>query len=605
MQASSDQEPGGSDALKRYGPIAAIVVVIAVVAALVLSGGGGDDDDDVGATDSTAVTDDDGPDEADPGDEDPGDDEGNETPSVPEGAISYAQAEELGILDQVTFMDTCDTELGRVALPWFFAPECYANADDNGGDTHRGVTGDTITVVYYNAPDVDPTLDFITGPINNDDTAAQIAETMQNYNEMFNALFQTYGRTVDLQILNASGTSEDETAAIADAQRAVEEFGAFAVIGGPALATDAWVRAITDQGVICICGARSQQFHDNAAPYAYSVTQNQSQTNIHSVEYVVKKLAGKEAVHAGDEAFHSQERTLGLLYITSGEESEIANDEYEALLNDNGVELTERVSYDLSQLLTSPEIATNAIAKFKAAGVTTILLRGDPVGPSNFTQEATAQEYFPEWVVTGGTLVDTTVFGRVYDQAQWANAFGITTGAVDTTPTLAAAYSLHEWYFGSPPPADETANVLIPGISLFFNGVQTAGPNLNPETFRDGFFSGEPTANAITEPSLSYGDHGLWDALGTPTGCNTDSPSGCDWNGIDDFTEFWWDADEVGPDELNREAPGMLRFVDGGTRYYPGEWNEELRVFEEEGSVTIFEVPPAEEAPPEYPSPNN
>ena len=37
----------------------------------------------------------------------------------------------------------------------------------------------------------------------------------------------------------------------------------------------------------------------------------------------------------------------------------------------------------------------------KAAGVTTIVFSGDPVAPRDFTKEATAQEYFPEWFIAG------------------------------------------------------------------------------------------------------------------------------------------------------------------------------------------------------------
>lgn len=143
MQPSSDQptDPGGGgNALRRFGPIVAIVAVIAVVAALVLTGGGDDDADDQATTDTTA---------------------GDDTPAErPAGAISWTQAQDEGL--DVEFPDTCDPETGRVAIPYFYAPECFADVDDNGGATHTGVTADSITVVYYSAPEDDPVLDFIT-----------------------------------------------------------------------------------------------------------------------------------------------------------------------------------------------------------------------------------------------------------------------------------------------------------------------------------------------------------------------------------------------------------------------------------------------------------
>jgi hypothetical protein len=50
---------------------------------------------------------------------------------------------------------------------------------------------------------------------------------------------------------------------------------------------------------------------------------------------------------------------------------------------------------------------------------------GDPIMPIYLTKAATDQNYFPEWIITGTVLTDTTVFGRLYDQKQWAHAFGI------------------------------------------------------------------------------------------------------------------------------------------------------------------------------------
>ena len=46
----------------------------------------------------------------------------------------------------------------------------------------------------------------------------------------------------------------------------------------------------------------------------------------------------------------------------------------------------------------------------------------------------------------------------------------------------------------------------------------------------------------------------------------------------------------------------MWRYVDGGKRYLPGEWTDEVRLFDPEGSETILDAPPEGEAPPEYPA---
>ncbi len=574
MQPSSDQNTGGSagSPLRRYGPVIAIVAVIAVIVGVVFATGGDDDDT---ATDGTTSSS--GPDATDG------------PVQRPAGAISWTQAQEENL--DVTFPETCDMERGTVAIPYFFAPECYADADDNGGATSTGVTGDSITVVYYSAPANDPVLDFITGPIQNDDTPEQIQETVLGFADLFGAYYQTYGRTVEVKVVNASGTSTDEVAARADAQKAIEEHKPFAAWGGPALTT-AWADEMAAAGVVCIgCGSTGgETYRDERAPHLISIGMAGDQTNRHGAEYIGKKLAGKKAEFSGD--FTTVDRKFGLLYIRSSEESDKTADAFIDLLGDQDVEIAERVSYvlDPGRL---PEQATSAISKLKAAGVTSVIIQADPVAPANFTQEATTQEYFPEWIVIGGTLVDTTVFGRVFDQAQWTHAFGITAGAVATAPELDPGFFLYEWFKGEEPPAAETAPILYPTPSLFFSILQSAGPDLTPETFRDGLFSGEPTRGAITAPSLSWGDHGLWPGAKVAT----------DWSGVDDATEWWWDATATGPDEIQREGTGMLRFVDGGKRYLPGAWDGTVKLFQEEGSVIILQDPPADETPPDYPSP--
>ena len=47
----------------------------------------------------------------------------------------------------------------------------------------------------------------------------------------------------------------------------------------------------------------------------------------------------------------------------------------------------------------------------------------------------------------------------------------------------------------------------------------------------------------------------------------------------------------------------MIRFVAGGKRYLPGEWDDSDALFDPADTVTIFDEPPADERAPEYPSP--
>ncbi|HAS11918.1 MAG TPA: hypothetical protein DCS55_15590, partial [Acidimicrobiaceae bacterium] len=106
--------------------------MIAVVIGLVVAGGGDDDDDE-----ATAAVDD----TSEETTSEDGSETEAETPEI-QGAISWTQAQDEGL--DVTFPDTCDPETGQAAIPYFFAAECYADVEDNGGATSQGVTEDTI-----------------------------------------------------------------------------------------------------------------------------------------------------------------------------------------------------------------------------------------------------------------------------------------------------------------------------------------------------------------------------------------------------------------------------------------------------------------------------
>ena len=566
MQPSSATSgPDRGSNLRRYGPIIAIVVVIAIVVAVVLIAGGSDSKKPA-ATSSGSSTSSGGGTAA--------------TGNYPEGAVAFSQK-----ASDSEFPSTCDKSTGRVAIPFFFAAECFANVKDNGGATARGVTADSITVVVYLAPDTDPVLDFITAAIKDDDTADQIQATYEGYNQLFNEYYQTYGRKVVLKFLHGSGASENEVTARADAVKAVDELGAFAVWGGPVL-SPAWTEEIKARGVICLgCPAIP-----DPSPTVFPVTASGAQTRVHLAEYITKKLNGKPAQFAGEDDFKTKTRVLGQVYISQpGTPAEKDAADFKANLAKDGVTI-QQVPYRLDDLIANPEVATNVISKLKAAGVTTVIVNADPIAPKSFTEEATKQNYFPEWIYGGNALVDTNVFGRTYDQKQWAHAFGISSLAarVENGDNDGGLYT---WYTGTRPPAPKTYGVLFPQPSLFFAGLQAAGPHLTVDSFRQGLFAIEPGngARTVTQVGITYGNHGIWPET--------------DFYGIDDFTEIWWDPTASGKDETEVDGAGLMRFVDGGKRYRPGEWPSELKVFDPTGTSTLYTDIPAAEKPKQYPSP--
>ncbi|HUS43567.1 MAG TPA: ABC transporter substrate-binding protein [Ilumatobacteraceae bacterium] len=589
-------EGGGSSSntLKKWGPIGAIVLVIAAVAGIVLVTSSDDDDGDAGADTTTAVTEapeatdapdtTDAPEETTPDDTEP--DGGGGEITFP---LSFSQAEEQGI--DVAWDERCDPATGNLAIEWFFAPECYAPFEgDNGGETTRGVTADTIKVVQYQGPDDDPIINYLAEPISVDDTNAESQQTANDMLGLFEQFYELYGRTIELEFYESTGFANDPTVARADAVRIAEDFEPFVVLGGPAL-TNAFADELAARGVMCVACTPGQppDWFAERDPYVYSLGISAAQSRAHATEFISKQIVGGNADFAGDEAFQAQPRSFGHVWISSSPESPVIAAAFEADLTEAGAAIVESLPYELNPATIQAQ-ASQIIAKLKASGVSTVILVSDGIAPRDLTNEATAQEYFPEWIIAAPALSDLTAFGRTYDQTQWAHAVAIRADtAVPVTPEISGFYGLYQWFMGAEPPAKDTITLLISPYTLLAANLQAVGPNLTPETFRDALFAGGGTTPALTEPLLTYGDKGIWPDT--------------DFNGIDDATLVWWDPTAVGPDEIRKEGTGMWAFVDGGKRYLPGEWPTENKLFDPEGAVTIYEVAPPEETPPDYPSP--
>jgi hypothetical protein len=593
MQPAQAEGTGSSSSsLKKWGPIAAIGLVVAAIVGLVVVSGG--DDDDAAPVDTTTAATEPASTEA-PADTTPAETtpEGTEPPAGGDGGpivypLSFSQAEEQGI--DVAWDERCDTTTGQLAIQWFFAPECFAPFEgDNGGATSRGVTADTIKVVQYFGPDDDPIINYLSDAVAVDDTNAESEQTARDMLGMFDQFYETYGRKIELETYVSTGLANDEVTARADAVRIAEDYEPFVVLGGPAL-TSAFADELAAREVMCIGCTPGQppEWYAERDPYVWGLGISAGQARTHDREFIAKQLIGGNAEYAGDEAFTTQPRKFGHVYISSSPESQVIADEFVAGMTEDGADIAEVLPYTLDPGTIQSQ-ASQIIAKLKASGVTTVVLASDGIAPRDLTKEATAQEYYPEWVIVAPALSDLTAFGRTYDQTQWAHAFGVTHGAAPVTPETAGFYGLYQWFMGKEAPAKDTIGLLMPNYTLLAATLQGTGPDLTPQTWRDALFAAPGTTQAISQPYLTYGDKGYWPDV--------------DYNGVDDATIIWWDPAATGPDEIRKEGTGMYTFVDGGKRYLPGEWPTESKLFDPEGAVTLYAEPPAGEAPPSYPSP--
>ncbi len=578
---------GGSNAMKRYLPVIAIGVVAVLVLALLLWPKG----DDKGATDTTA------PASTSTGNSTPGTDTpgtGGSTAVDTSAPFFFEEAKAAGIENTIDWTDRCDTTVGRYAYPSPYAMPCIAPfSGDNGGATAKGVTADAIKVVVYQAQENDPIIQFIAGQVKNDDTNAQQADTIQKISEMFGHFAETYGRTLQFEFYTATGLANDEVSAKADAT-AIAEKEPFAVWGSPAFAGKPFAEELAAQKVLCLCtGGGDAKFVQERAPYLVTLVPSVMEGTLHLAEFVGKRLVGGKAVHSGD--FVDVDRKIGLVYISTTAESQKQAETLKATIkSDYGGDLADLVPYTIDPA-TLQEQAATIIARLKSEGITTVIFVGDPVAPISLTKEATAQAYFPEWILGGAGYTETTAFARTYDPAQWAHAFGVCWYPAPVALDKAGPYRRYTWYYGEDPAARESVNDLENNAAFLYYFLQAAGPNLTPQSLIDAMFNtAQNPSDPLTAVRLSWGTKGRWPAELEP-----------DYYGVDDQTEIWWDPTATGQDELGREGTGMYRWVAGGKRYYPGERPADAGAFfVQEGSVARYDDLPKGEELPDYPRPS-
>jgi hypothetical protein len=556
----------------RYAPFIAILVIVAIVAVVLVAIGGDDEDD---SNDSVAIS---------------GQSGQNGIP------LFYNDAKASGQLDSHTWQDNCDTETGRVAIPVTNPAHCVPKfTGDNGGATAPGVTADSIRIGYYVAK-ADPIGDALLKMAGAYDEPANTAKAYQNYAEIFNARYEFYGRKIEMVPVEGTGTLADAIAARADAGRAAAD-NLFAVLGGPAQARE-FGDELAKRKVMCVASciiAQPQKVILENSPYLWPTGPTPDQSVEMVAEFIQKQLVGKNAEYAGGEQ-KGKPRTFTLLtYNTPDGQYTPSWDLLEKRVGEVGADIVEHVDYYLNLPSLQADARTIA-AKLKAANATSLVFTGDPIFPRYLTTEMTALNYFPEWVMAGTVLADTNVFGRTFDQRQWEHAFGLQLAPARLPKEKQDSYTLHQWWFGTPPPTDNNYGIVQGNIEFLAAGLQLAGPNLTPESFKAGIYAAPPPESPDTptiSTILSWGTHGFWPTM--------EDPGGLDNSGV-----MYWDPEAEGTDETGAEGKGMYRVLDGGRRYVNTRWpTEPLKLFDPAGTVTIYDaadVPP-ELLPKDYPAP--
>ncbi len=492
----------------------------------------------------------------------------------------------------------CDKERGRIVFVyqgWVPCVKPWPANGNNGGTTSPGVTKDSIKVVVLKPPD--QTTNTGRSPIKDRATGAlgTVEDAVRDTLPIFEKTYQQWGRKLDVEVVETSGS--DETAQRADAVKitAMKPFAVIDLIGGPVFET-----AVAAKKIIVIGGGQPNKVSITQSPYRWPVAIDYATTALLGAELIGKNFAGKPAKFAGDKSLQTKKRVFGTVRSSSEQAPDFQPafaelKKYGATLAP-GNDLTYASSLDPAQAGADAEAAApTLIAKLKDAGVTSVLvLPIDYPMTAALTKAASNNDYHPEWIVMGVGLADIGALVRTFDQDQWRHAFGVSGLWVPVKDITAGPSDVaFQWYWG--PSAGAYSQGVFADFELLYAGIHMAGPKLTPQNFKTGMFSRPPVGGQaeghVTDSGRYYGKK-----AGLPYD---------EYLTGGDVAIVWWDPDTLGPSVAVTlpDAKGVYQFVNGAKRYRKGQLPSNISnlMFDKAASTFALDTTPPSDKAPDYP----
>lgn len=453
----------------------------------------------------------------------------------------------------------------RQVESWYSAPCAPAWQGDNGGATYKGVGASEVRVGFVLGSSTSNGLSL------GEDEGPEISDTpppeesaghrsWRVYQQYLNQNFQLWGRRLRFFVLTVDDGNDNSAAEMRAAVQTMDEgYHVFAIysLSTPAL-TETGRRELVGLGG----WSPTDALYGNNQPYLVAWYMDGTRLMRINAEYMCKRLLGRAAVHAGDPSFRSQPRKLGVI-----------TEDWDAYGSGIGANLPGLVREQCGAEMVvqrfnsaNPEQSyPTAVSQFRLNDVTTVVTDLDARFLTGFLTAAEAQGYFPEWFIPGTYANDQTElpFFLQYNRRQWSHAFGISPWTIAHLPVNRDSFRAYRTIdpANDPNGADTFAHLL-----QLANGIQMAGPELTPLSFREGL-----NAMGTRTPEPPWGVTG---------GFGPD-----DHSYIDDVAEIWWD--DTAPNPYWGNSPGSYRYVDCGRRLGLGAIPSTApRVFDAEGTCS-------------------
>jgi hypothetical protein len=436
---------------------------------------------------------------------------------------------------------TCFGDPPRQVESIYAAPCRAAFVGDNGGATYRNVTGDEVRVGFWHGLVNTPEGPVSETPPPDENAAARTMRVLQAY---INHHFELYGRRFQLVSLSPTDTSAAGHKAMA--VRADQELHVFASI----YLAPPYCEEMARRGLPTICDNVSRSFYERNQPYVWSWLPDLTTTDRLTAELVCKQLKDRPAAYAGDAALQATTRKIGVAVqsdpAVNGERS--ASELASALRDQCGIE-AEAIDFNAADDAGTGRLAT-AMSIFRSKGVTSVIVSAQGGLVLALMSTATANQYFPEWIVPGQYALDWNSFARLFPPEQSAHAFGVGPDEIARALNDTECFRAYRSEDPNGSPDRQTCLLFWQQLLTVANGIQEAGPTLTAESFRDGLYS----IGERLYPGNAYASGGGF------------GPG--DWTYLDSVGLFWWDNAATDPEQ---NGPGAYHWLHDGRRYVAGE----------------------------------
>jgi len=401
---------------------------------------------------------------------------------------------------------------GLRQIPWsHYSPWCEpAWHGNNGGATAPGVTASTITITYREASSQDLNLAYGIIPKEVIGTNQKAIYTMQVYVNLFNKLFELYGRHVVLVPFQGQSDFIQETIGAdtqkveADARTVATKIKAFADIS-LIDSTAIYDQYLTQFHVINFnLGFLPQSYYQSNAPYSYTTGPDCDKVAEGDAGVLARAFNNLPPIYAGEAQMRQEPSRIAIIAPESSTSGECTT-RLLHLLSQDHVNVVTVVRYILNFSTLSQDIS-NLVAQLKSANASVVVCAScDPVSPRLVLNQAFQDGYAPFWYTeaAGAMSGGIDAFGQIQNQPEVIHAILATQ---QTPPKNLSTEAWRAYIMGGGNPNEHYLEPLYPlvyeQLFMLFSGLQAAGPDLNPTTFQAGIQS--------LPPSTPGGEFGVW-----------------------------------------------------------------------------------------------